>query len=141
MAFYRAALTTAFCFGSYQLIRWWLSDDPAEELATQAITSMDGYEDGEVDSRQPTIVMNAVVHVKCKIGTPRDNKANRLIVAALVREFYDSIKDMRQCDKLKFSPMAVEMSFVPTAGEVLAARVRKTRAIAERKALAPPMGQ
>ena len=102
---------------------------------------MDSFEDSLVDSRQSAIVVNAVVHVKCKIGTPRDNKANRMIVAALVREYYDGIKDMRQCDKLKYSPMAVELSFVPTAGDVLAARVRATRAFAQRKALAPPMSQ
>ena len=137
------ALSTTACltYGVYQFVTWWLTPNPAEQLATQAIAAVDNYEDTEVDPKHPGVVVDAVVHVKCKLGTPRDTKANRMIVAAMVREYYDTKADMRRCDKLKFGPLAIELCFVPTAAEVLARMVRETKAVAERKAAAPAAQQ
>jgi len=137
------ALTTAtLLYGSYHLIRWWFKPSEHELLARAALVAMDEFEEEECDDpSHPTIVMDAVAETRLKFGLLKDTRANRLIVFSFIRDYYNNKKDMRRCDKNKFTPLAVEMAFLPSRSDILAYRLRKTDAFTERAQAINVFGQ
>ena len=140
-------LTTAtLLYGTYHLLRWWFTPSEDELLAQAALEAMDEFEEDEIDnahkmSHHPIIVLDAVAETRLKFGLLKDTRANRLIVFSFIRDYYNDKKDMRRCDKNKFTPLAVEMAFLPSRSDILAHRLRKTDAFTERAQAVNTFGQ
>jgi len=141
------ALTTAtLLYGTYHLLRWWFTPSEDELLAQAALEAMDEFEEDEMDgarkmSDHPIIVLDAVAETRLKFGLLKDTRANRLIVFSFIRDYYNDKKDMRRCDKNKFTPLAVEMAFLPSASDIMAYRLRKTSAFTKRAQAVTTLGQ
>jgi len=65
-------------------------------------------------------VLDAAAFVRCKIGLPKDNEANRLVVRRLVSEYLSELKDLRNGQRMLMEPIAVMLAFQPTSADVFA---------------------
>lgn len=70
--------------------------------------------------------------VKVKMGTPTLSAANWLVAQDLVGKVLAE-KHVRKVDRVKFSPLATQMVFVPTKYDVHAAEFMRTQGVADRQ--------
>lgn len=70
--------------------------------------------------------LDIVDEARAKLGRLRENAANRLVVDRVVRDLM-AVKGMRPSHIRFYSPVAVELYFVPTQQDVIANAVRLSR--------------
>lgn len=79
------------------------------------------------------VARRAADYARVKVGLPKDNEANRLVVRRLVQEYFDSIKDMRLSHRKVLEPIAVMLVFTPTDTDVLVADMEGSAAVGRRR--------
>lgn len=79
------------------------------------------------------LVRRAADYARMKVGLPKDNEANRLVVRRLVQEYLDGVKDLRLSHRKVIEPAAVAMAFIPTETDVLVADMEASAAFSRRR--------
>jgi len=117
---------TAILVALSALVLWrgWASEVD-ETRAREVIRALDAYQGSS--GCLSAIACEVAFAARSKYGLLRDNKANRMVIGAFVRDYLVISKpDLRVVDRVRHTPMAIEACFIPLEEDILAYRVRRT---------------